>query len=119
MSSFTTNDTVPVVMNSDMIALEIEMNDFEQVSKIPWDDNILLYWEKQKLLFPKLYSVAQVVFAFPSSQASVERNFSSLTFILDQLRVRLGTDMLQHILFIRNNKIVFDKIVEMQLAKAN
>lgn len=118
MSSITTSDTVPVVMNENMLALEIEMNDFDQVEIIQWDAKILKYWETQKLRFPKLYLVAQVVLGFPSSQTSVERNFSSLTYILSSLRTQLGTGMLQHILFIRNNKKVFDKVVEMQLASA-
>lgn len=68
-------------------------------------ENILEFWDKNKSSMPHLYSLAKVVLAVPPTQVSVERLFSSLKYILSNLRYNLTADILDDILLLRaNNK---------------
>lgn len=69
------------------------------------------YWEANKAKKPELYEIAKIVFAVASTEVSVERNFSALTFILNKYRCSLTDEMLEEILFIRLNKSMFDAAI--------
>jgi hypothetical protein len=61
--------------------------------KIPWKDNILDYWknvgrDKGNELFP-LYKLATICLSVSATQVSVERCFSTLNYILSELRANL------------------------------
>lgn len=71
--------------------------------RIPSSQNILEYWESQKITRPKLYALAKVVLAVPATQVSVERLFSSLRFVMERLRYNLNDTTVENILVIRNN----------------
>lgn len=70
---------------------------------------------KKKKQFPRLYQLVNTVMAVPSTQNSVERDFSSFAYIYDSKRTQLNAALLQNILLIRNSKAVFEKIVANQL----
>lgn len=65
------------------------------------------FWLARKTEYPKLFQLAEVVFAVAATEVSVERNFSGLAFILNKYRSCLGDDILDIILFIRLNKSIF------------
>lgn len=69
-----------------------------------------IYWHKQKRNEPQLYEVANIIFGAAPTQVSVERAFSGLAFILHPLRTRLDGENLQHIMILRQNGDLFDKI---------
>lgn len=56
---------------------------------------------------PELNELANVVYAASSTEVSVERNFSALTFIFNRYRCNLTDEHLNDILFIRLNKHIF------------
>lgn len=65
---------------------------------------IIDFWLDNKVGFSELGRVALIIYGLPVTQVSVERNFSSLKFILSDLRYNLGEDLLNDILLIRLNK---------------
>lgn len=69
------------------------------------------HWLARKYSHPELFEVAMVVFSGPSSQASVERAFSALALVLSDLRTGLSDEALQHILMIKLNNEIFEKII--------
>lgn len=79
------------------------LEEFEKQAKLPVKTDILKYWLAQKEKQRTLFDLAQVCFAAPSSQASVERAFSTLKFILNNLRYNLNDKTLQNILIIKLN----------------
>lgn len=68
----------------------------------------MAFWEANKTIKPELYEIAKAVFAVASTEVSVERNFSALSFILNKYRCSLGDEMLEDILFVRLNKSLFE-----------
>lgn len=107
------------IFTNELLALEQDFNDFEEEEVLPPKTNILLYWEKKKKHFLKLYKLTNTIMSVPSSQNSVERDFSSFAFIYDAKRTGLDPAMLQNILLIRNNKDVFEKVVAKQLTNTS
>ena len=53
---------------------------------------------------PELYEMAQIVFAVPPTQVSVERVFSALNHIFGSDRNRINPDMLADQLLVALNK---------------
>ncbi|XP_043461187.1 uncharacterized protein LOC122497881 isoform X2 [Leptopilina heterotoma] len=84
--------------------IERLLDDFLKIPRIPKNENLLEYWETKKDLFPELYSLSNIVHAAPMTQVSVERLFSSMKFILSDLRTNLSHDILDDILLVRSNK---------------
>lgn len=105
------------IFTNELLALEQDFNDFEEEEVLPHNTNILLHWEKKKKQYPKLYKLVNTIMSVPSTQNSVERDFSSFGFIYDAKRTLLDPAMLQNILLIRNNKDVFEEVVTDQLKK--
>ncbi|CAH2087433.1 unnamed protein product [Euphydryas editha] len=64
--------------------------------------DVLKFWEQKKGKYPTLYEVAKIVLATPVTQVSVERLFSSMKFIMSDLRLNLKDDIIEDILFIRS-----------------
>ena len=52
--------------------------------------DVLRYWEQQKVVFPRLYTITRKVFCVPATTAGVERLFSTADFLLDCRRLRLS-----------------------------
>lgn len=66
-------------------------------------EDVLVYWQNNKDNYPELYKLAEIVLAVPGTQVSVERLFSMLKFILNSLRNRLSSDIINDILFLKAN----------------
>lgn len=91
-------------------ALEEELEIYKKEEKQGSTCNVLQYWAEKRIRFPILASLAEVLFGVPGTQVSVERLFSSLTFILNPLRSKLTGDILDDILIIRNNFESFEEM---------
>ncbi|XP_063538085.1 uncharacterized protein LOC134747389 [Cydia strobilella] len=78
---------------------------FLQEPALPPNSNILEYWSLKKVSHPYLYNMAMVVLATPPTSVSVERLFSSLKFVLNNLRMRLNDSIIEDIMLIRNNNL--------------
>lgn len=76
---------------------------FNKQVRLPASENILIFWETKKNILPQLYTLSNIVLAAPSTQVSVERLFSSLNYVFNKLRTKLKSDLIEDILFIRNN----------------
>lgn len=65
------------------------------------------YWYNKRLECPLLYNLARTVLAVAPTEVSVERNFSTLDFILTKKRTSLLDENLEMILFLKLNKSLF------------
>lgn len=65
----------------------------------------MAYWEDNKYVFPFLAKLAAIVHGVPATEVSVERAFSALKLILDDLRCNLSDENLKKILFVKLNYI--------------
>lgn len=83
---------------------------FKNIKRENQNKSVLMYWETMKSSEPQLYKLARVVFSVPSSQCTVERSFSDLSFILSDRRCNLNDRNLENILSIRLNKEIFEII---------
>nr|XP_029735162.1 uncharacterized protein LOC109402841 [Aedes albopictus] len=79
--------------------------------RMPHDHNVWDHWIARKATHPQLSAVVLVVLATASSQVSVERAFSGLALILSDLRTGLSEDTLEHILLIKLNESLLDRIL--------
>jgi hypothetical protein len=83
---------------------------FLQQPVLPPESNILEYWAKKQMTDPYLFTLARVVLATPPTSVSVERLFSSLKFVLNNLRMRLNDAIIEDIMVIRNNHLYSKKL---------
>lgn len=85
-------------------SIENLLDDFETEELLPRSASILKYWQTQlNGQFHVLASLAHRVFSVCPTQASVERSFSTLRFVLHDLRTRLSDDHLANILLVKTN----------------
>lgn len=91
--------------NSDIKRLLLEFNNQEDLTK-----SVLTFWEENKFTKPELYKLANIIFAIPPTQSSVERSFSALALILTPLRTQLSDKVLSEILLIRLNKAIYSLV---------
>ncbi|CAH2089278.1 unnamed protein product [Euphydryas editha] len=94
---------LPHLNNSDN--LQISLVAFLNEPLLPSNTNILNYWESKKITDPQLYLVSKIALAAPATQVSVERLFSSLKFIMNNLRISLKDTTIDDILIVRNNNL--------------
>lgn len=92
--------------------LQIEIRNFDGIPRSHAETNVRSFWKKIRFDFPTLYELCQVVFAVPSSQTGVERNFSALDFIFNKRRNRLSDDSLEMVLTLKLNKSSFYEVFE-------
>lgn len=84
--------------------IENLLDDFESHPRIPHQDSVLQFWQRKVGgRFDKLVALANVVYSVPPTQVSVERTFSTLRFVLDDLRTRLTDEHLSDILLLKAN----------------
>ncbi|XP_055623388.1 uncharacterized protein LOC129766817 [Toxorhynchites rutilus septentrionalis] len=95
--------------NQSAFKLQLKALDIEPRQKHNFD--VWKHWIKRKSSHPELYAVANVVFATPSSQVSVERAFSALALVLSNQRTCLKEETLANIMIIKLNKDAFDQIL--------
>ena len=89
---------IPVSKQNFRTAVE----NFDNIQRISRNEDPRKYW-KNNTLHGELSEIANILFAVPVTQVSVERAFSTLKFILADNRDRLSEDMLEDILFIKLN----------------
>lgn len=82
-------------------------------------DSIHAFWEKKETEFGVLYEIASVVFAIPPTQASVERNFSALKYMLTDRRYNLKPELLESLLLIHLNRDFFIQVQSTDIQKEN
>lgn len=78
-------------------------------------DSVHDFWESRKSEFGVLYHIASIVFAIPPTQASVERNFSGLKYMLTDKRYNLKAELLEALLLIHLNREDFNKVQENEI----
>lgn len=76
----------------------IEFNKFPRVNR---KEDIIQWWSKHAS--EDLKMLANVALALPVTQVSVERTFSGLRYILDELRLSLKDDVIDSIMLLRCN----------------
>lgn len=102
------NQNIENHINTPPIDIKSILSDYNDSE--PTKTSIFDYWEKNKTIHRELYEIANVIFAVPPTQTSVERAFSALALILSPLRTRLSEKTLENILLIRLNKPVYKEI---------
>lgn len=100
------NDSAAVNKDEFMKLLE----SYDQIERIHNKHSIVEFWNGRKDVDPVLYESASIIHAIPPSQATVERAFSILNYILNPRRTRLSQSMLENILMINLNKDLVDAI---------
>lgn len=97
------------------IRLVIEMFQPEKVD-LKDDKTILQIWADQKTENPHSYELATVIYAVPPTEVEIERNFSSLEFILTPRRGDLYAENLEDILLLHLHNDLFLTIKDEMLA---
>lgn len=72
--------------------------------------SILSFWEKHKYTYPELYEVAKIVFAVPTTQATVERLLSHMRFLLSYSSRSFKPDVINEMLVIKSNISTFENL---------
>lgn len=111
------NEDQPTEPMSPNVNIMDKLKEFESVPKEPMTTNIFKYWEENKERFPELYQLARIVHGAPPAQASCEQTFSQLTFVFNRYRAKLSERMLQNIMLIRLNKVLYHKIAEEEIER--
>lgn len=81
-----------------------KISNFYGIQRIEMKENILMHWEANKNTSPVLYKLANLTFAVAGTEVKIERNFSTLKFVLNRLRNRLANFELEKILLLKLNK---------------
>lgn len=84
-----TNINSERVPSTEQAQILYKIQHFENRPVINYKSNIIEYWSNLKSEEPQLYDVAMVLLCVPVSQVSVERAFSSLSYIFNNYRSRL------------------------------
>lgn len=86
-------------------------------TRIVNENSIIYFWEMRKTSNKKLYDVARVIYGIPPSQATIERSFSTLSFVFNEKRGRLAQQTLENILLIKLNKDIAASVNENDMKK--
>lgn len=78
------------------------VDNFDNIQRLNRREDPKKYWQNNEI-FGELSEVANILFAVPATQVSVERAFSTLKFILADNRDGLSENVLEDILFIKLN----------------
>lgn len=80
----------------------IEIEQYEN-KRIDLTADIFLHWSNLKYKWPYLSEIALTIHAVPATQVTVERAFSAIKFILNDLRYRLSPTHLEQITILKLN----------------
>jgi hypothetical protein len=81
---------------------KMTLHSFDNIQRLNRNQDPKKYWENNQV-FKELADVANILFAVPATQVSMERAFPTLRLILSDYRDSLSEDMLEDILFIKLN----------------
>lgn len=88
------------------------INHLQQIRKFPsvnLKTKAFDFWKTRKDENPEIYELAEMIHVIPATQVSVERAFSSLTFIFNSYRTSMKDQTLENILFVRLNHNYLEK----------
>lgn len=85
----------------------VKVKSFLNRPSINYKTNVFEYWTNIKKEEPELFKLITVLFSIPVTQASVERCFSSLSYIFNNYRARLTPGILKEVLILRLNFELF------------
>ena len=71
--------------------------------------DLMEYWWSRRKLEQDIYKLSLILHAAAPTQTSVERAFSTLSFIMNSLRCKITDDHLEQVLLIRLNKDLYIK----------
>ncbi|KAF0715623.1 zinc finger BED domain-containing protein RICESLEEPER 1-like isoform X1 [Aphis craccivora] len=91
------------VENNDNRSIRVIIEEFDNVPRLHHKSCVLKYWSENKIIKPELFQLTQVVMAVPCTQVTVERTFSGLKFICNDLRSSISSHLLDDIMVIRGN----------------
>lgn len=74
------------------------------------EGTILDFWNEKRNEYPELYELAEIVLAISPTQAMVERSFSTLNYVFNDLRNQLSSELLEDILCTALNEDLFDAV---------
>lgn len=96
--------------NTDEHSALRELQEFKTI-RVEGYETCLKWWQRNKNRFPRLYSVARLVFAIPASSAAPERMFSMAGRLVNY-RPNIRSELVDEILFLKSNFDLFssDKI---------
>lgn len=95
--------------NRQRCSFESTLDEFENNDIISKESSILKYWETERNgRYHDLAELAQIVYSVPPTQVTVERCFSTLRFILHELRTRMSDEHLEDILLVKANTTLFE-----------
>lgn len=78
--------------------------------RVPFETNILEYWQQMYHRDPELGNLIQVALAVPSTQVSMERAFSALSVILSSNNSNLSQQTIDDLLLIKLNSYLLTEI---------
>lgn len=82
-------------------------------------ESIHTFWETKREEFgDELYQIASIIFAIPPTQASVERDFSALKYMLTDRRYNLNQELLESLLLIHLNRDFFIQVRTTEIENA-
>ncbi|XP_017468590.1 PREDICTED: uncharacterized protein LOC108360700 [Rhagoletis zephyria] len=89
---------------SDLTKVFVEIDNFENLHRrLPLNEDIFSFYQNIRFISPELFELALVVLGAPATQASVERAFSSLNFVLSESRNNLNNKTVEDLLLVRLN----------------
>lgn len=98
-------------IESNAKAKNVEINDilesFDSLDRNPPQTDPVKFWTDKKMSAPQMYTLSRIVFAVPGTQATIERNFSTLNRTLTKFRSGLSDETLERILFMNRNSALF------------
>lgn len=89
-----------------------EMRKFRLRGRTNVTSDVMQNWRAEKFNFPILFELAKMFMAVAPTEVSVERNFSTLDFILNKRRNRMLDENLEMILFVKLNNSLFQDAFE-------
>lgn len=93
--------------NDDDTPQRSELDEYKH-TKVGEVDSLLLWWEANKLRFPRLYTVARFIHAVPASSAAAERLFSKAGRVVT-FRPNMRASLVDELLFLKSNIDMFNK----------
>lgn len=72
------------------------------------NENILKWWEQNKMTHPEIYKLSTVVYAAAPTEVQIEKDFSKLNFIFTDRRYKLMQQRLEDIMMIHLNAEMFN-----------
>lgn len=91
--------------SADLDSVSRELEDYKAARPGAFEP-ILMWWQRHKSRFPRLYGVMRFVFAIPGSSAAPERLFSAAGRLVNY-RPNLKTERVDDILFLKSNADLF------------